>query len=107
MNPSLSWKEFMRSDGVKAMFFVETYAVSDWEVGMPLATDWHTHYSLQRKGRAVPPASVSWQRRAGVAANMRFGVAADNSGLITVDFHSPNADKSSVRNPNATARIYV
>merc|ERR1712216_737559 len=58
MQPTLSWKNFMQTDGVKAMFFVETYTVSDWRTGMPLATDWHANYSLQRQHGAVAPASV-------------------------------------------------
>lgn len=91
MQPGLSWRDFMVSDGVKAMFFVETYGVSDWRAGMPPARDWHARYSLRRHLGPVSPAAVQWQLKSGSPANLRFGVSSDGGGLIRVNFHGPNA----------------
>ena len=90
MQTSLSWRDFMHTDGVKAMFFIETYNVQDWRVEMPPVTTWSSYYSLQRRGGAVSASSVGWSFKDGKPENLHFDVARDGRGQIIADFHGPN-----------------
>jgi hypothetical protein len=94
MDRRFSWREVMQKGGVTALFFVETDTVQDWRRGMPLATDWHAHYSMRRQGGSVSPKDIQWELTSGNPANVRFDVSDDGTGLISVDFHSSSSFRS-------------